>query len=156
MRVLKCSVYLLLTNSKHRVTWNCFICENLFLKRKSSNSLTFSSHKGPYCLQTLWFTAVIMGLSRLNIKEEIQSSKYDHRIYCWPLVNKKRPQSYWLRQHCLLCLCWTPHYSAHDDTLDKNHFWPTWGLTRLQPAAYQTGSQLLSFFLSFLQKMQCF
>lgn len=26
--------------------------ENLFLERKCSNSLTFSSHKGPYCLQT--------------------------------------------------------------------------------------------------------
>lgn len=77
-----------------------------------SNRQTFSSHKGPYCLQRWCFTAVIMGFSRLNIKEEIQSSKYDHRIF-WLLTsgqqggNKKRPQSYWLRQHCLVCLCWT-------------------------------------------------
>lgn len=65
----------------------------------------------------------------------------------WPLLNKnatkKGPQSYWLRQHSLVCLCWTLHFSAHNDTPNKNHSWPTWRVshqifsTWLQPASHQ-------------------
>lgn len=68
----------------------------------------------------------------LNIKEETQSSEYDHRIL-WQLTsareegNKKRPQSYWLRQQSAVCLCWTLHFTARNDVpKKKNHLWPTW------------------------------
>ena len=116
-----------------------------------------SGHKAKHCLQRGCFTATIMGFSRSIIKEEIQSSKYDHRISRLLTSgqregNKTRPRSYWLRQQCLVCLCWTPHYRAHDDTQGKNHFWPTWTVTRLHPATHQTGKGLLLFlFFSPLQ-----
>lgn len=77
-------------------------------------------HKAPCCVWRWSFTAVVMGLSVLRT----QSSKYDHRIL-WqmtsaqPKGNKERPQSYWLRQHSLVCLCRPRHFSALDDTPQK-------------------------------------
>lgn len=69
-----------------------------------------------------------MGFSRLNIKGEIQSSKYDHRIF-WLLSSGQRKQQKETTE--LLIKTTLPHLSldsslsAHDDTQDKNHFWPT-------------------------------
>ena len=72
----------------------------------------------------------------------------------WPLsykdATKRRPQSYWLRQHSLVCLCWTLHFSARNDTPNKKSFLtymkgqPTFFNSRLQPSTHQTVTSLSS------------
>lgn len=83
-------------------------------------------HKGPCCVGRWRFSAVIMGF----IQEEIQSSQQDHRIRgrltSAPISRtgtRTAPRWYWLRQHWLICLCWTLD--------DVSHFWPVGGCAHL-------------------------
>lgn len=134
-------------------SFSTLVTENIFLKRQNGKPPAATKSHVVNWDDVVWPRS--WGLVGWTLEEEIQSSKYDHRIFGQltsgqQLGSKRRPRGYWLRQHWLVCLSWNLPFAARGDTQDKNHFWPTWRVTRLRAAAHQTDSRSLipSFFYS--------